>query len=36
MTRVGDMAFEGGYLGKEGSVGLGVVVEIFMVGQNAA
>jgi hypothetical protein len=30
------MAFERGYLGEEGGVGLGVVVEIFMVGQNAA
>jgi hypothetical protein len=30
------MAFEGGYLGEEGGVGLGVVIEIFMVGQNAA
>jgi hypothetical protein len=30
------MAFEGGYLGEEGGIGLGVVVEIFMVGQNVA
>jgi hypothetical protein len=30
------MAFEGGYLSEEGGVGLGVVIEIFMVGQNAA
>jgi hypothetical protein len=30
------MAFEGGDLGKEGGIGLGVVIEIFMVGQNAA
>jgi hypothetical protein len=29
------MAFEGGYLGEEGGIGLGVIVEIFMVGQNA-
>jgi hypothetical protein len=36
MTGVGDMAFEGGYLGEEGGIGLGVVVEIFMVGQNVA
>jgi hypothetical protein len=36
MTGVGDMAFEGGYLGEEGGIGLGVVVKIFMVGQNAA
>jgi hypothetical protein len=32
MTGVGDMAFEGGYLGEEGGIGLGVIVEIFMVG----
>jgi hypothetical protein len=30
------MAFERGYLGEEGGVGLGVVIEIFMVGQNVA
>jgi hypothetical protein len=36
MTEVGDMAFEGGNLGEEGGIGLGVVVEIFMVGQNVA
>jgi hypothetical protein len=30
------MAFEGGYLGEEGGIGLRVVVEIFMVGQNVA
>jgi hypothetical protein len=30
------MAFEGGYLGEKGGIGLGVVVEIFMVGQDAA
>jgi hypothetical protein len=30
------MAFEGSYLGEEGGIGLGVVVEIFMVGQNVA
>jgi hypothetical protein len=36
MTGVGNMAFEGGYLGKEGSIGLRVVIKIFMVGQNAA
>jgi hypothetical protein len=30
------MAFEGGDLGEEGSIGLGVVIKIFMVGQNAA
>jgi hypothetical protein len=35
-TGVGDMAFEGDYLGKEGSIGLGVIVKIFMVGQNVA
>jgi hypothetical protein len=36
MTGVGDMAFEGGDLGEEGSVGLRVIIKIFMVGQNAA
>jgi hypothetical protein len=36
MTGVGDMAFERGYLGEEGGVGLGVVIEIFMVGHDAA
>jgi hypothetical protein len=36
MTRVGDMAFKGGDLDEEGGVGLGVVIEIFMVGENAA
>jgi hypothetical protein len=36
MTRVGDMAFEGGNLSEEGGVGLGVIIEIFMVGQNVA
>jgi hypothetical protein len=36
MTGVGDMAFEGGDLSEEGGIGLGVVVEIFMVGQNVA
>jgi hypothetical protein len=30
------MAFEGGYLGEEGSIDLEVVIEIFMMGQNAA
>jgi hypothetical protein len=30
------MAFEGGDLGEKGSIGLGVVIEIFMVGQNMA
>jgi hypothetical protein len=30
------MAFEGGNLSKEGGVGLGVIIEIFIVGQNAA
>jgi hypothetical protein len=30
------MAFEGGDLGEKGGIGLGVVVEIFMVGQNVA
>jgi hypothetical protein len=36
MTRVSDMAFEGGNLSKEGSIGLRVIIEIFMVGENAA
>jgi hypothetical protein len=36
MTGVGDMAFEGGDLGEEGGIGLGVVIKIFVVGQNAA
>jgi hypothetical protein len=36
MTGVGDMAFKGGNLGEEGSIGLGVIVKIFMVGQNVA
>jgi hypothetical protein len=35
-TGVGDMTFEGGYLGEEGGIGLGVIVKIFMVGQNVA
>jgi hypothetical protein len=30
------MAFEGGYFGEEGGVGLGVVVELFMVGHDVA
>jgi hypothetical protein len=30
------MAFEGGYLSEKGGIGLGVVIEIFMVGQNVA
>jgi hypothetical protein len=30
------MAFEGGDLGKKGSIGLRVVIEIFMVGENAS
>jgi hypothetical protein len=30
------MAFEGDNLGEEGGIGLGVVIKIFMVGQNVA
>jgi hypothetical protein len=30
------MAFKRGNLGEKGSIGLGVVVKIFMVGQNMA